>query len=68
MHSPVILFLLFFLLPALLVIAFAHRMIACSARRYPRLYGRVVRVLALLGIYVGATWWIVEGLRFVGGR
>ena len=36
------------LLPGLLIIVFTRRIVVYNARAYPRLYGRVGRVLALL--------------------
>lgn len=59
--SNVVAFLLLCLLPGLTVLAFARKAIESNARAYPRVYGRYGKILALLGAYAGAIFWIVKG-------
>lgn len=65
MLPNIIWFTIFHLVPSLLLLFFAHRMVEANARAYPRLYGPVGRRIALGVLYVMSILWVVIGLRWL---
>lgn len=64
MRSESLWFIIFHLLPSLVVIVFASRMVEINARAYPRLYGPIGRRIALVVLYITAVLWVMIGIKW----
>ena len=60
--SDMITFVLFCLLPGVLLIVFAPRLVALNEKYAPRFHGPAMRSTALLAYRIGGVIWILFGL------
>ena len=60
-----IIFLVVFMVPGSLILIFARKMVAYNRRAYPRIYGRVGSVLALVIFYLGGLTWLAAGILYL---
>jgi hypothetical protein len=68
MARDIIIFLVVFFTPGLLILVFARRMVEYNARSYPRIYGPVMRMFALILFYVIGVMWLSGGVMYLIGR
>ncbi len=61
MLNDIVGFLVFFLLPGLVLLVFGRKMVEYNARSYPRVYGRIGKPLTLLICYLVGLFWISLG-------
>lgn len=63
-----VIFLFVFLTPGSLIMIFARRMVEYNSRSYPRVYGRVGRIVGLIGFYALGLVWLVGGIIYLTDR
>lgn len=64
----VVVFLVIFLVPGSLILIFARKMVEYNQRSYPRIYGRIGSVLALIMFYLGGLVWLAAGILYLTDR
>lgn len=64
----VVIFLVVFLVPGSLILIFARKMVEYNRRSYPRIYGRIGSVLALIMFYLGGLVWLAAGILYLTDR